>query len=376
MKISKRLMVGVSIAAMLLPMSVATADADGGRNESERGLAPGNPYLAQTPDQRGDWFNVSKDRLRFGATLIGDDAWRVVAADTLVRKKPAPGWTFVLGTVTYKRVNYDLDHLWGNIVVRFRGGDGKVYSGVNNSVRGGRCPYSLDLTAATGDPEIDFTIPAAGKNPQFYPCAVVPSSALKGGVWLVDTYDVFFKPRKQYVEVVTTPAPEFPKGLTPLNPYRAQTAGSPGDWFNIPFYGGNYRVRFGPTLVGKPAMQAMQGGSELTPPTPGWSMVVATGVVENPTERSTAPFLNVIGPNFVGSDGEQYIGSDSLSPGGSCPWVPGDLYGRLLEAGASLEFIACAVVPDSAIPGGVWQLDPSDPFVIPQHNYIQAAITG
>lgn len=343
-------------------------------NAVNRGRTPAKPYLANVPGQRGDWFKVSKDRLRFGPTLKGDAAWKVVSADRLV-EKPKPGWSIVLGTVTYKPTKGGIDHLWGNINVRFRGGDGKLYTGYDELKNGGLCPYSLDLSDKTGAPDTDFTIPNDGKDPQFFPCAVVPTKALKGGVWQVDTYDIAFKPQVQYVQAIATPKPAFPKGLTPLNPYAAKTSTSSGDWFEIPFFAGDYGVLFGPTIAGEEAWNLVDSpNNPVKHPAPGWSIVLVNAVLENRTDQDAAPFQNIMGPDFVGNDGVVYSGSNSLSPGGSCPWIPTSLFQRGLDARESFIFTGCAVVPDAAIPGGVWQIGPFDPFVIPQHVYVQAAL--
>ena len=336
------------------------------------GLTATHPHAAQVAGQPGDWFQVGKDELLFGPTLSGADAWKVVSADTLV-EKPAPGWSIVLGTVNYKGPVTEWDQMWPFISVSYLGNDGNAYRPGDELSPGGYCRYSLDLSDKTGDPKYDLYPVAAGVFPQFYPCAVVPDSAISGGVWQIKSGSVTLRPQVQYAQAASTPTPVFPKGLTPLNPYAAQTPTSSGDWFEIPFFAGNYGVLFGETIAGEVVWNQLNGPYNSTRhPEPGWSIVLVTATLQNRTDHSSAPFLHLMGPDFVGSDGVRYVGYDSLSPGGSCPWTPTDLFLRELDARSSFTFTGCAVVPDSAIAGGVWQIGPVNPFVIPSKVYAQA----
>lgn len=337
------------------------------------GLSPASPHSAQVGSQAGEWFKVGEDELLFGPTLTGAQAWRVVSADVLV-KKPEPGWSIVLGTVNYKPPANGMWHLWPFVTTEYLGGDGVSYRPGDELSPGGYCRYSLDLSNKTGDPDYDLYSVEPGSYPQFYPCAVVPDAAIAGGTWKVTSSAVNFRPAVQYAQAAGTPSPVFPGGLTPMSPYSAQVSGLPGEWFEIHFYAGSFGVLFGRTVTGEEAWNQVNGPyNSVAHPAPGWSVVLVHATLENRTDKPSSPFMNVIGPDFVGNDGVRYVGYDELSKGGHCPWVASDLFARSLGPRQSFEFTGCAVVPDSAIQGGVWQMGPADPFVSPSHFYIVAA---
>ena len=214
-----------------------------------RGLLPSAPHHAAVNGRPGDWISAGRDQLRFGPTLTGDVAWKVVRADLLV-EKPAPGWSVVLGTVSYKTPAAGIGHLWPSLSVTYRGSDGKEYREYDELSAGGTCPYSLALSHKTGDPEYDLIPAESGRYSEFYPCAVVPDAAIKGGVWQVRSPTAGPRPHVQFVEATEAPDYAFPKGLTPLNPYVSDGINGDGDWFDIPFHSGKFRMRFGPTLDG------------------------------------------------------------------------------------------------------------------------------
>ena len=336
-----------------------------------RGLTPASPHRAHTRAQSGDWFSVGRDLLRFGPTRSGLDAWRVVSPETATVDKPAPGWSIVLGTVSYKPITGKvLDHLFYNLRVTFRGSNGKEYRGYNVLSPGGTCGYSLDLQEATGNRKLDTVPVPTGGSPQFYPCAVVPNNAINGGTWMITATSIATKPAVQYAQVALSSEIPFPKGITPIYPY------SVGDSLTIPFVYGTYGVRFGATLTDEDAWKVVDAVSPIAEhPAPGWSIVLVTGTIENRTSKPAAPFLEIVGPTFVGNDGVKYPDSE-LSSGGHCPWIPTDLYGRSLDPYSSMTFTACTVAPDEAIAGGVWQLGPFNPFVLPQALYVTAAVSA
>lgn len=336
------------------------------------GLTASDPHQAEVGINRGAWFRVGNDELLFGATISGERAWRLVAPDRLM-KRPQAGWSIVLGTVKFRASTKDLSRLWPNITIDYVGSDGKAYRNDELS-KGGYCSYSLDLSPRTGRPDYDFYPWAeSGEFPQFYVCTVVPDQAIQGGVWKISSGDIFFQPRVQYAEAKDASDLKFPKGLTPVNPYAAQVDNHPGDWFEIPFFAGNYGFLFGKTVTGAAAWEILNGPyNSVKPPRQGWSAVLVVARLENRSEQSAAPFLNLIDPVFIGNDGVRYVGYDSLSPGGSCPWIPSALFQRSLDKRQTFTFTACAVVPDAVIQGGVWQIGPYNPFIIPQHLYIEA----
>jgi len=325
------------------------------------GLTPQKPYPAQIPGQAGRWFKADGHELLMGPTLIGEEAWRVVSADTLVTR-PKSGWSIVLGVVNYKAK--DSSGIWPDVSFEYLAADGNTYRPGNELSEGGYCRYSLDLSFKTGKPDNDLYQVAPGDYPQFYPCAVVPDGAVAGGVWKVSVLSTSL-PATQYAQAAQTPNPELPVGLTPLNPYRV------GQHFPIRFVYGDYELSFSPTITGPSAWQVYAAGAGRKP-VAGWSAVVANVTIRNTTGNDAAPFLSVFDPNYVGNDGIRYP-DDGVSKGGYCGWIPSDLYARSLPAGATMVFTVCSVVPDDAISGGVWQTGPINPFISPSSVYVQGA---
>lgn len=48
-------------------------------------------------------------------------------------------------------------NLWPNIDVRFRGGNGNLYTGYDELKNGGLCPHSPQLPHPTGKPKTGFS---------------------------------------------------------------------------------------------------------------------------------------------------------------------------------------------------------------------------
>lgn len=264
----------------------------------------------------------------------------------------------------------ELDHLFYNLRVTFRGSNGKEYRGYNALSPGRTCGYSLDLHEATGNRKLD-TIPVQlGGSPQFYPCAAVPNEAINGGRWKITATSIATRPAVQYAQVALSSEIPFPKGITPIYPY------SVGDSMTIPFVYGTYGVRFGATLTGEDAGKLEDEVSPIAEhPDPGWSVALVTGTIENRPSKPAAHFLAIVGPTYDGNDGVNHPNSE-LSPGGHCPWIPTNLYGRTLDPYSSMTFTACTVAPDEVIAGGVWQIRPFTPFVLPQALYVTAAVSA
>lgn len=147
-------------------LSAATAkvaaDPNAGKNRT-------SPYSINHAFQLGSWV------ICLGATNI--NGWPLIQGENMFNDAPTAGWTYLLVPVTYKRLGAEPKAPWISARIRFIGSNGVAYSAWEKSQSCGVVP---DDASEIGDMY-------AGATAKGNECAVVPTKAVAGGVWRVET---------------------------------------------------------------------------------------------------------------------------------------------------------------------------------------------
>ena len=140
-----------------------------GRRGSTAPPAPGsrsNPYQVGSTFGLGDW------NLQFGTA--DTDAWPEIAAQNSFNDPPLPGWSYVTVPVTFTRLGTTSAPPWVDTTVDFLGSNNVIYNEWSDQ----SCGVLPNDATSINDLYPGGT--AAGND-----CAVVPTSAIEGGMWRV-----------------------------------------------------------------------------------------------------------------------------------------------------------------------------------------------
>ncbi|WP_426241992.1 hypothetical protein [Nocardioides sp. LHG3406-4] len=151
--------VGIRIPAVQPPPALGTRE---------------NPFPIATGFTQGDWGLV--------LSPTDTDAWPEIRTANMFNEAPLNGWAYVTVPVTFTYRGATQEAPWLDVDIDFLGSDGVIYDRMSGDQWCGVIPNSSD--------DIDDLYPGASATGN--ECAVVPTSAIVGGLWRISTeYDEY-----------------------------------------------------------------------------------------------------------------------------------------------------------------------------------------
>jgi plastocyanin len=142
-----------------------------------------NPVPVWTPFNSGAWS--------FTLEPTDVDAWPEIRSTNMYNDPPLPGYAYVMTTATVTYHGKSSGTPWLNTTAEFLGSNGRVYTVTSDNQWCGVTPRSMS--------DVDDMYPGASARGTY--CAVVPVTAIAGGLWRVhgdnddysDSSDVFVR---------------------------------------------------------------------------------------------------------------------------------------------------------------------------------------
>jgi len=121
------------------------------------------------------WSSFSSGAWGFVLEPTDTNAWAKIRSANMFNDPPLSGFSYIMvsATATYRGVRTGVP--WLNTSAEFLGSDGRIYDASSNGQSCGVVPQSIN--------DVDDMYPGASARGNY--CAVVPTSAIAGGLWRV-----------------------------------------------------------------------------------------------------------------------------------------------------------------------------------------------